>query len=106
MRKLGIPTVLDRLIQQALYQVFNPRYDPTFTDNSYGFRPGRNAQQAVKQCRDYIRQGKRWVVDVDLSKFFDEVGPKVAKLSPRITETSLKSENLPLPRHICVVRLV
>lgn len=72
-RKLGIPTVTDRLIQQALYQLLNPLYDPTFTDNSYGFRPGHNAQQAVQQSRDYIRQGKRWVVDVDLSKFFDEV---------------------------------
>ncbi|MEO1301412.1 MAG: group II intron reverse transcriptase/maturase [Bacteroidota bacterium] len=72
-RKLGIPTVMDRLIQQALYQVLNPLYDPTFTDRSYGFRPGRNAQQAVRQSRAYIRAGKRWVVDLDLSKFFDEV---------------------------------
>ena len=70
-RQLGIPTVIDRLIQQALYQVLNPLYDPTFTENSYGFRPGRSAQQAVKHSRDYIRQGKRRVVDVDLSKFFD-----------------------------------
>ena len=72
-RQLGIPTVTDRLIQQALYQVLNPLFEPTFTENSYGFRPGRNAQQAVQQSRAYIRQGKRWVVDVDLSKFFDEV---------------------------------
>jgi len=87
-RKLGIPTVMDRLIQQALYQVLNPLYDPTFTANSYGFRPGRNAQQAVQQCRDYIRQGKRWVVDVDLSKFFDEVHHDrlLAKLRHRIKD--------------------
>ena len=88
MRELGIPTVIDRLIQQALYQVLNPLYDPTFTDNSYGFRPGRNAQQAVKQSRAYIRQGKRWVVDVDLSKFFDEVHHDrlLAKLRKRIKD--------------------
>lgn len=87
-RQLGIPTVMDRLIQQALYQVLNPLYDPTFTDNSYGFRPGRNAQQAVKQSRDYIRQGKRWAVDVDLSKFFDEVHHDrlIAKLRQRIKD--------------------
>ena len=87
-RKLGIPTVTDRLIQQALYQVLNPLYDPTFTDNSYGFRPGHNAQQAVQQSRDYIRQGKRWVVDVDLSKFFDEVHHDrlLAKLRQRIRD--------------------
>ena len=87
-RQLGIPTVLDRLIQQALYQVLNPLYDPMFTDNSYGFRPGRNAQQAVRQSREYIRQGKRWVVDVDLSKFFDEVHHDrlLAKLRRRIED--------------------
>lgn len=72
-RELGIPTVVDRLIQQALYQVLSPLYEPTFTEFSYGFRPGRSAHQAVKRSRDYIRQGNRWVVDVDLSKFFDEV---------------------------------
>jgi RNA-directed DNA polymerase len=71
-----------------VYQVLNPLYDPTFTDQSYGFRPGRNAQQAVKQSRDYIRQGKRWVVDVDLSKFFDEVHHDrlLAKLGQRIKD--------------------
>jgi RNA-directed DNA polymerase len=72
-RELGIPTVVDRLVQQALYQVLSSIYEPTFTEYSYGFRHGRSAHQAVKQSRDYIRQGKRWVVDVDLSKFFDEV---------------------------------
>ena len=72
-RHLGIPTVMDRVIQQALHQVLSPIYDPTFSDNSYGFRPGRSAHQAVLQSQAYINEDKRWVVDVDLSKFFDEV---------------------------------
>jgi len=72
-RKLGIPTVVDRLIQQAVHQVLSPLYEPTFSDNSYGFRPGRSAQQAVKQSQRYINEERRWVVDLDLSKFFDEV---------------------------------
>lgn len=72
-RELGIPTVLDRLIQQALQQVLSPLYEPTFSEYSYGFRPGRNAWQAVGQSCSYIREGRRWVVDLDLSKFFDEV---------------------------------
>lgn len=88
MRQLGIPTVLDRLIQQALNQVLSPLYEPTFTERSYGFRPGRSAQQAVKQSRDYIREDKRWVIDVDLSKFFDEVHQDrlIAKLRKRIED--------------------
>ena len=73
MRQLGIPTVLDRLIQQALHQVLSPLFDPTFSDTSYGFRPGRSAGQAVCQARDYIESGCRWVVDLDLEKFFDRV---------------------------------
>ncbi|MEN0006892.1 MAG: reverse transcriptase domain-containing protein, partial [Bacteroidota bacterium] len=72
-RQLGIPTVLDRLIQQALQQVLSPLYEPTFSAHSYGFRPKRNAQQAVQKSQGYVREGKRWVVDLDLSKFFDEV---------------------------------
>ena len=72
-RILGIPTVLDRLIQQAIHQMLNPLYDSTFSDWSYGFRSGRSAHQAVHQARDHIRKGKRWVIDMDLSKFFDEV---------------------------------
>lgn len=72
-RELGIPTVIDRLIQQALQQVLSPLYEPDFSEHSYGFRPGRNAQQAVLQSQSHIREGKRWVVDLDLSKFFDEV---------------------------------
>jgi RNA-directed DNA polymerase len=73
MRTLGIPTVVDRLIQQALHQVLQPLFEPTFSDASYGFRPGRNAHQALCQAREYVAQGKRWVVDMDLEKFFDRV---------------------------------
>jgi RNA-directed DNA polymerase len=74
MRKLGIPTVVDRLIQQALHQVMNPIFDPSFSGSSYGFRRGRSAHDAVKQAREYVREGRRWVVDLDLEKFFDHVG--------------------------------
>lgn len=72
-RKLGIPTVVDRLIQQALHQVMSPIFDPCFSRSSYGFRPGRSAHDAVKQAREYVRGGRRWVVDLDLEKFFDRV---------------------------------
>ena len=72
-RQLGIPTVTDRVIQQAIAQVLTPIFDPDFSDNSFGFRPGRNGQQAVKQVRDIIKDGRRFAVDVDLSKFFDRV---------------------------------
>lgn len=72
-RTLGIPTVIDRLIQQALHQVLNPIYDPHFSQWSYGFRAGRSAHDAVRQAQEHINSGKRWVVDLDLSKFFDEV---------------------------------
>ena len=70
-RTLGIPTVLDRLIQQALLQVLQPAFEPEFSEHSYGFRPGRNAWQAVQRAQGYIREGRRWVVDLDLEKFFD-----------------------------------
>ena len=73
LRALGIPTVLDRLLQQAIHQILQPMYDPAFSDWSYGFRPVRSAQQAVEQSRSHIRTGKSWVIDMDLSKFFDEV---------------------------------
>jgi group II intron reverse transcriptase/maturase len=72
-RTLGIPTVLDRLIQQALLQILQPQFDPEFSKHSYGFRPGRNAQQAVQAAKEYIAQGRGWVVDMDLEKFFDRV---------------------------------
>ena len=72
-RKLGIPTVLDRLIQQAAMQVLQRRWDRTFSESSYGFRPGRSAQQAVAQAQKYIAEGHGWCVDLDLEKFFDRV---------------------------------
>src|SRR5438552_9671646 len=72
-RKLGIPTVLDRLIQQAVMQVLQKRWDPTFSNHSYGFRPGCSAHQAVAQAQQYIAAGYGWVVDLDLEKFFDRV---------------------------------
>ena len=73
MRRLGIPTVVDRVIQQALLQVLQPQIDPTFSESSYGFRPGRSAHQAVERAREHIRAGHTWVVDMDLEKFFDRV---------------------------------
>ncbi len=72
-RKLGVPTVLDRFIQQAALQVLSPLFEPGFSEHSYGFRPGRSAHQAVLAARDYQKDGKRWVVDLDLASFFDEV---------------------------------
>ena len=72
-RQLGIPTVVDRLIQQAMHQVLVRIFDPEFCENSYGFRPGRSAHQAVKQAQSYVASGKRWVVDLDIEKFFDRV---------------------------------
>jgi group II intron reverse transcriptase/maturase len=72
-RKLGIPTVVDRLIGQALHQVLEPIFDPSFSESSYGFRRGRSAHQAVEQAREYVVEGYRWVVDIDLKEFFDRV---------------------------------
>jgi len=76
-RQLGIPTVVDRLIQQAAHQVISPLFEPGFSDFSYGFRPGRSAHQAVLAARDYVSGGRRWVVDMDLEKFFDRVNHDV-----------------------------
>ena len=72
-RKLGVPCVVDRLIQQAMLQVLQERWDPTFSEHSYGFRPGRSAHQAVAQAQRYIADGYNVVVDLDLEKFFDQV---------------------------------
>jgi len=72
-RKLGVPSVVDRLIQQALLQVLQKRWDPTFSEHSYGFRPGRSAHQAVAQAQRYVANGYNIVVDLDLEKFFDRV---------------------------------
>ena len=76
-RELGIPTVIDRFIQQALLQILQPAIDPTFSPHSYGFRPGRSAHQALRSARAFVARGKRWVVDVDLEKFFDRVNHDV-----------------------------
>jgi RNA-directed DNA polymerase len=87
-RTLGIPTVLDRMIQQALLQVLTAIFDPTFSQHSYGFRPGRSTHQAVKAARDQIAAGGRWVVDMDLAKFFDRVNHDVlmARVARRVKD--------------------
>lgn len=87
-RTLGIPTVVDRLIQHALHQVLQPLFEPEFSESSYGFRPGRNAQQAVETARSYVAEGKRWVVDLDLEKFFDRVNHDVlmARVARRVKD--------------------
>jgi len=88
MRTLGIPTVLDRLIQQAMLQVLGPIFDPTFSEGSFGFRPGRSAHQAVRRARQHIAHGYRWVVDLDLEKFFDRVNHDVlmARVKRRVKD--------------------
>ena len=90
-RKLGIPTVLDRFIQQAVMQVLQDRWDRTFSPHSYGFRPGRSAHQAVEQAQQYIAEGYRFVVDLDLEKFFDRVNHDrlMAKIAERISDKRL-----------------
>jgi len=90
-RELGIPTVTDRLIQQALLQVLQPLIDPTFSEHSHGFRPGRRAHDAVKAARAYVQSGKRVVVDVDLAKFFDRVNHDILidRLSRRIDDAGV-----------------
>ncbi|MDQ1835603.1 group II intron reverse transcriptase/maturase, partial [Massilia scottii] len=90
-RELGIPTVTDRVIQQALLQVLQPILDPTFSEHSYGFRPGRRAQDAVLAARAYVQSGRRIVVDVDLSKFFDRVNHDILidRLRKRIDDAGV-----------------
>ena len=88
MRKLGIPTVLDRFIQQAVMQVLQRRWDRTFSEHSYGFGPGRSAHQAVEAAQRYIAEGYRWCVDLDLEKFFDRVSHDklMAKVAERVSD--------------------
>jgi RNA-directed DNA polymerase len=87
-RKLGVPCVVDRLIQQALLQVLQERWDPTFSEHSYGFRPGRSAHQAVAQAQRYIAEGYGYVVDIDLEKFFDRVNHDclMARVAARVSD--------------------
>ena len=87
-RKLGIPTVLDRFIQQAVLQVLQPELDPTFSNHSYGFRPGRSAHQAVAAAQAHLASGHRWVVDLDLEKFFDRVNHDLlmGRLAQRVSD--------------------
>ncbi len=90
-RKLGIPTVLDRFIQQAVMQVLQGKWDRTFSEHSYGFRPGRSAHQAVEAAQKYIAAGYRWCVDLDLEKFFDRVSHDklMAKIAERVSDKRL-----------------
>jgi RNA-directed DNA polymerase len=111
-RTLGIPTVVDRLIQQALHQVLQPIFEPTFAEGSFGFRPGRNAHQALRRAQQYVADGKRWVVDLDLEKFFDRVNhdllmgklatrigdARVLKLIRRYLEAGMMTDGLVQPR--------
>ena len=91
MRQLGIPTVLDRLIQQAIYQILSPIFEPTFSDSSYGFRPGRSAHGAILKAKEYQSEGRKWVVDMDLAKFFDEVNHEklMSKIAKKVKDRKL-----------------
>lgn len=85
---LGIPTVQDRFIQQLLLQVLTPIFDPQFSEHSYGFRPGRSAQDAVRSAQQYAQGGKDWVVDIDITKFFDHVNHDIlmARIAPVVRD--------------------
>ena len=112
-RLLGIPTVLDRFIQQAVLQVLQPEIDPTFSESSYGFRPGRRAHDAVCQAQRYVQSGRRWVVDVDLEKCFDRVNhdvlmglvakriadPRIRTLIRRYLEAGVMASGVVMERH-------
>jgi group II intron reverse transcriptase/maturase len=112
-RQLGIPTVLDRFIQQAVLQVLQPAIDPTFSEHSYGFRPGRSAHDAVCQAQRYVQEDRHWVVDVDLAQFFDRVNhdmlmgvlaqrisdPRVLTLIRRYLEAGVMASGVVVERH-------
>lgn len=87
-RMLGIPTVLDRFVQQAVLQKLQPLFDPTFSEGSFGFRPGRSAHQAVLRAQKHVTEGRTWVVDLDLEKFFDRVNHDVlmARVARRVKD--------------------
>jgi len=91
MRKLGIPTVRDRIIQQAIAQVLSPIYEREFSENSYGYRPGRNAQQALRQASKHVTEGREVVIDMDMKSFFDEVNHDrlMYELSTKIGDKNL-----------------
>lgn len=90
-RKLGIPTAVDRVIQQAILLVLSPQWDETFSENSFGFRPGRSAHQAVAQAQKYLEEGYTWVVDMDLEKFFDKVNHDIlmSRVARRVADKRL-----------------
>jgi len=90
-RHLGIPTVIDRVIQQAILQRLQPLWDPTFSEHAYGFRPGRSAHQAVAQAQAHVIEGHRFVVDIDLAKFFDRVNHDrlMATVAARVADRRL-----------------
>ena len=112
-RMLGIPTVLDRFIQQACLQVLQAIYDPTFSSHSHGFRPGRRAQDAIREAQGYVQEGRHWVVDVDLEKFFDRVNhdvlmgrlakriadKRVLRLIRRYLEAGMMADGVAIERH-------
>src|SRR4051794_5660331 len=112
-RALGIPTVVDRFIQQAILHVLTPRYEPTFSRSSYGFRPGKRAHQALAAGREHVASGKVWVVDLDLEKFFDRVNhdvllgrlakrigdPRVLRVIRRYLEAGVLADGVVVDRH-------
>lgn len=113
MRMLCIPTVIDRLVQQAIHQVLEPIFDPAFSESSYGFRPGRKAHDAVKQASEYVRKGHVWCVDIDLEKFFERVNhdilmsrlarkigdKRLLKIIRRILESGIMQDGVCTERH-------
>jgi RNA-directed DNA polymerase len=112
-RELGIPTVLDRFVQQLMLQVLQPIFDPTFSEHSHGFRPGRRAPDAVRKAQQYVQDGRRWVVDVDLEKFFDRVhhdvlmgklhnriaDPRMLRIIRRYLEAGIMADGVVVERH-------